>query len=98
MIDYIKENSGSRDNLIYLLGNKLDIVYKIYLEFYRENAKLYIDTGKINKYFELSAKSGEGFREFFNILKIDAAIFMNSNNKTDQIKSYVTYPTLSFSK
>ena len=97
LIDYIKQNSGSKEKLIYLVGNKLDITYKGYLEFNRKKAKLYIDTGKINKYFELSAKTCEGFQEFYNVLRIDAAIFMDSKNKAIEKSSNITTSPLSFS-
>ena len=60
--------------MIYLVGNKLDITLE-YLEEYREKAKLLIDSGEIDKYFEVSARSGEGIEQFANIFKIDCSIY-----------------------
>ena len=57
------------------MGNKLDIASKELLEIYRQKSKILIDTGKIDKYFEISAKTGEGLNDFSKILKIDSAIF-----------------------
>ena len=67
-----KRESGPNRNLIYLLGNKLDIS-KEYLEEHRKKAKILIDSGVIDKYFEVSAKTREGIDHFFKILRIDAA-------------------------
>ena len=64
-----KRISGPNKNLIYLLGNKLDISME-YLEEYRKKVKILIDNGVIDKYFEVSAKTGEGIKQFFKALKI----------------------------
>ena len=68
----IKKQSKPKQSLIYLVGNKLDI-FNGYLKEYRKKALMLIDAGIIDKYFEVSAKTGEGFEEFSKILKIDAA-------------------------
>ena len=57
---------------IYLIGTKSDITKK-YAFNYRKLAKSFFEEGKINKYFEVSSKSGEGIKKLKNILKIDAA-------------------------
>ena len=44
-----------------------------------KRAKILIDIGKIDKYFEISAKDGEGIEQLSKIMKIDAAVFRNSN-------------------
>ena len=64
-----KRVSGPNRSLIYLLGNKLDISME-YLEEYRKKARILIDIGVIDKYFEVSAKTGEGIKQFFKALKI----------------------------
>ena len=53
-----------------------------YLKEHRKIAHFYIDIGKIHKYFEISTKTGEGFDEFFEILKIDSAILFNKGKNT----------------
>jgi len=61
-IDYFNEILGSivkTKTLIYLIGNKLDITKK-YIFNYRKQAKLLYDYEKIDKYLEVSSKSGEG--------------------------------------
>ena len=61
---------------MYLVGNCCDVVYNknIFLEC-RKKAKRLIDSGIINKYFEVSAKTGEGLYELLNILKIDSSLY-----------------------
>ena len=39
-----------------------------YLEDYRKKVKILIDSGVIDKYFEVSAKTGEGIKQFFKEL------------------------------
>ena len=70
-------------HLIYLVGNKLDIADIELLEDYRKIAKLLIDKGKIDKYFEVSAKTGEGFNLFSKILKIDSALLGDFDGTKD---------------
>ena len=54
-----------------MVGNKLDLEEgKKNIEKYRLQAKKLIDRGRINKYFELSAKTGEGIDFFLRILKL----------------------------
>ena len=84
LLDEIKENSGSNRSLIYLLGNRLDIAVES-LEEYRNKAKILIDRGVIDKYFEISAKTGEGFEQFSKILKIDGAIYSKLSNRKKNI-------------
>ena len=72
--DDIKKNSNAKKKVIYLVGNKLDKDL-MYIDDYRIKAQNLIDNGIINKYFEVSAKTGEGIDNFANTLKIDAAIF-----------------------
>jgi len=73
LLNNLKDFTNSKEKLIYLVGNKLDIADK-YLEYYREKAEKLINTGIINKYFEISARTGEGIDNFSNTLKIDGAI------------------------
>ena len=71
--------------LFYLVGNKCDN-YDNDCDFcrdilfdHREKAKMLIDRGIINKYFEVSGKTGEGIYELLNILKIDSVALANLN-------------------
>ena len=75
-IDEIIEHK--RKNVqIYLIGNKIDIT-RINIEKYRKQAKILIDRGKIHKYFELSAKTGEGVRTLKKYLEIDSPIIIDN--------------------
>ena len=84
LLDEIKKNSGSNRNLIYLLGNKLDIDME-YLKECRNKAKILIDSGVVDKYFEISAKTGKGFEQFSKILKIDAANYSKFSDKNKNV-------------
>ena len=77
-INEIKEQPDFGEQIIYLVGNKLDIAIENYDKF-RIKAKKLIDKGKINKYFELSAKSNEGIEFFLKHLKIDSTIIIDKN-------------------
>ena len=80
-IDYFNEILGYIDKkttLIYFIGNKLDITKK-YIFNYRKQAKLLYDNQKIDKYFEVSSKSGEGIDELKNVLKIDSASIIDNS-------------------
>lgn len=87
LFDDIKKNSETKKHLIYLLGNKLDKASKELLEIYRQKSKVLIDTGKIDKYFEISAKTGEGINDFSKILKIDSAIFCSLKHEDKNLFS-----------
>lgn len=87
-INSIKENNNNK-KLIYLIGNKLDLEEaKENIEKYRLQAKKLIDRGRINKYFELSARSGEGIDFFLKHLKIDSSIMID-NNKSDPLNDQI---------
>ena len=47
-----------------------------------------IDNGEINKYFEVSAQTGEGFEQFSNILKIDCATYFNKDKQDKQEEKF----------
>ena len=72
-IEHIKKKSN--EHLIYLLGNKLDLFDESIIEESRRISNDLIKNNIIDKYFEVSAKTGEGIDNFFNTLKIDGAIF-----------------------
>ena len=83
----IKEQENYKEKLIYLVGNKLDITLE-YLEEYREKAKLLIDSGEIDKYFEVSARSGEGIEQFANIFKLDCSIYASVKKNKKLFNEY----------
>ena len=82
-INEIKKDKNFNKNVIYLVGNKLDVSSNN-IEKYRNLAKKLIDRGKINKYFELSAKSKEGINFFLKHLQIDSAIIIDKK-KSDPL-------------
>ena len=72
-IDEIRENTVS--NKIYIVGNKLDLlnekeniefINKEYFEKFRSKAKEAIERKLVDKYFEISAKTGEGVGKLLN--------------------------------
>jgi len=87
--EIIKKYSDCERHLIYLVGNKLDKSNKYYLENYRKRAKILIDTGKIDKYFETSVKTKEGFEQFLKILKIDNAIFYQTKRNKSEYYDFI---------
>ena len=85
--DFIQniKDVANKETLIYLVGNKLDLIdFQEEIEEFRLKAKNLIDRGKIDKYFELSAKTGIGIDLFLKYLKIDGAII--NENKYDSTK------------
>ena len=78
LINWIKEKAiYDKKTLFYLVGNKLDIG-RNNVDKYRKEAKILIDNGIINKYFEVSAKTGEGIEMLLKNLKIDAAVIIDN--------------------
>ena len=85
-INEIRMNFNSTEKFIYLVGNKCDLYNKMCkncqenLLKNREKAKMLINLGIIDKYFEVSCKTGEGIHELLNTLKIDSVVstFINS--------------------
>ena len=76
LIEEIKKIKKNRNTyLIYLVGNKLDISNEYLLEESGRISNDLIKNNIIDKYFEVSAKTGEGIDNFFNTLKIDGANF-----------------------
>jgi len=74
-LNEIIANVNSFEKIVYLVGNQCDnIKCKNILFNNREKAKKLIERGIINKYFEVSAKTGEGIYELLNILKIDSIL------------------------
>jgi len=69
----IYENKEKNDKFIYLVISKIDINKEniTKLESARKHAKKLILEGNIHRYFELSAKTGEGFDEFKKCLEFD---------------------------
>ena len=83
IITYIHENKEKNEKLIYLIIDKIDInkEKKSKLESTRNLAKKLILDGLIYRYFELSAKTKEGFDEFENCLKFDLDLFLKLDQK-----------------
>ena len=85
MIKDINTNSYDRKPLIYLIGVKLDKANEIVLEIIRQKSKVLLDTGKINKYFEITEENGEDFDKFTKIFEIDCAITANTSDDKNEI-------------
>ena len=85
-IDEIIEHTNQNIK-IYLIGNKIDIdTARLNIEKYRKQAKILIDRGKINKYFELSVRTGEGMEFFKKIIEIDSAIISDECQPNIELK------------
>ena len=70
-IDEIRENILYTK--IYLIGNKLDLT-RDNIGYYRKQAKILIDRGKIHKYFEVSAKTGERIDTLKKNIEMDSTM------------------------
>ena len=81
LFDVVKRDSETNENIIYLVGIQLDIT-KGYIEEHRKQEKILLDSSLIDKYFEVSSKTGEGFEQFYKILRIDVA--NNIGYRTDK--------------
>ena len=92
--DFIDEIKQKKDDImIYVVGNKLDKIEekditKQYLEKFRNQASELIEKKRIDKYFEISALTGEGVDNLVRHLKIDSAI-ISKNKKYDELKSHI---------
>ena len=87
-IEEIKENK--EDNLIYVVGNKLDelnteekidIINQEYFGRFRDVVAELMNKNLVYKYFEVSAKTREGLDNLLNNLKIDSMIYLKSFNE-----------------
>ena len=77
--NFIKEKNDCLDSsksMIYLVGNKLDLV--INSDIYRNKAKDLITNKNIDKYFEISVKTGEGTQSLLKNIEIDSIILLEN--------------------
>ena len=86
-INEIIENKN-KNVKIYLIGNKIDIT-RINIEKYRKQAKILIDRGKIDKYFELSSRTGEGIEIFKKYIEIDSALILDDFEASNRNLIYI---------
>ena len=88
IITNIYENKEKNEKFIYLILNKIDIYKenKSGVESIRKHAKKLILDGIIYRYFELSAKTTEGFKEFEKCLKFD----LDSSLKLEEKNNIIT--------
>ena len=75
--EFINGINNEVDKVIYLVGNKLDLIVNN-IKKYRKQAKILIDRGKVHRYFELSAKTGYGIDLFLEHLKIDSVMILDN--------------------
>ena len=93
-IEEIKENK--EDNLIYVVGNKLDelnteekidIINQEYFGRFRDVVAELMNKNLVYKYFEVSAKTKEGLDNLLNNIKMDSLIYLKSfNENPDNIR------------
>ena len=93
-IEEIKENK--EDNLIYVVGNKLDelnteekidIINQEYFGRFRNVVAELMNKNLVYKYFEVSAKTKEGLDYLLNNIKMDSLIYLKSfNENPDNIR------------
>ena len=90
-LEEIKENN--KDIKIYIVGNKIDLIdeyEKMNKEYYELLRNLYDESFNINlvdKYFEVSAATGEGKDKLLTSLKMDSLMFFKSKNENPDIKA-----------
>ena len=98
-IDFVKKQL-SENSMIYFVGNKIDICEQEIIEKHRNKIKILINKNKINKYFELSAKTMEGVNNFIKNLEIDNVIITNNyelfydkniSNNLISLNKYINY-------
>lgn len=78
-LEDIYQNVSNKNVLVYIIGNKIDVnTYSIEKETATEFAK-----NKGLKYFDVSAKTGEGITELFNTSIDDISILVKNKQLTD---------------
>ena len=98
-LDCIKEVKEINNKIkIYMVGNKLDLINKyekINKDYLEKNKNIIINAIKSNlvdKYFEISAKTGEGIDKLVNSIKCDSLKYLENVNKPD--KNIIIKPEL----
>ena len=98
-LDCIKEVKEINNKIkIYMVGNKLDLINKyekINKDYLEKNKNIIINAIKSNlvdKYFEISAKTGEGIDKLVNSIKCDSLKYLENVNKPD--KNIIIKPKL----
>ena len=98
-LDCIKEVKEINNKIkIYMMGNKLDLINKyekINKDYLEKNKNIIINAIKSNlvdKYFEISAKTGEGIDKLVNSIKCDSLKYLENVNKPD--KNIIIKPEL----
>lgn len=86
-IDFIKEIKEMADNIkIYIVGNKLDLFSKFqkinnkYLEANKNSIIEALKSNLVDKYFEISVKTGEGIDKLMNSIKYDSLKYLEAKN------------------
>ena len=76
-IDFYRESNSTKEDLIYLVGNKIDINNRVIS---KEKAENYKNSKGLTNYFEASAKRGDNVEYLFNciaqdIMKVHSKLF-----------------------
>ena len=87
-LDFINRMKEEKENIqIYIVGNKLDLlneeenmelINKEYFERFRSKAVEAMNKNLIDKYFEISVKTGKGIERLMNSIKMDYLIYLSS--------------------
>ena len=92
-LDFIKEIKEMNENIkIYIVGNKLDLfnksqrLSKAYLEKNKNSIIDALKSNSVDKYFEVSAKTGEGIDKLMHSIKYDSLKFLEVANANRNIE------------
>ncbi len=91
-IDFIKEIKDVNNMKIYIVGNKLDLfsnfqkINKSYLEKNKNTIIEALQSNLVDKYFEISVKTGEGIDKLFHSIKYDSLKYLESINANSDKK------------
>ena len=93
-IDSIKENANNNPK-IYVVGNKLDLlnksekldlINKEYFEIFRSVVADSMNKNIVDKYFEISVKTGEGIDKLMNCIYLDSLLYIKDKKEKPIIK------------
>ena len=91
-MDFINDIREQNKNIkIYIVGNRLDLlnenknkelINREYFERFRSKTVEAMKNNLVDKYFEISAKTGEGVEKLLNSIKLDSLIYLKSLNES----------------
>ena len=91
-MDFINDIREQNNNIkIYIVGNRLDLlnenknkelINREYFERFRSKTVEAMKNNLVDKYFEISVKTGEGVEKLLNSIKLDSLIYLKSLNES----------------